>query len=176
MARQRTDQSRQTQLIRVEFKSRTCPGRVSGQFQVRARLLFVIGLAACSSREQLQPPGVFTVAVAGDQVFVGQSHASGHSGVFEVGSLSGPRIQCRGHFNYSEPPNGSAIFACSSGEHGTLRLSADGPYVGTGTGSSSFGPVRVLFGYSLAEVNRRIIPHGKRLVVTAEGTSLVDAQ
>jgi len=72
--------------------------------------------------------------------------------------------------------NGSAIFACSSGEHGTLRLSADGPYVGTGTGSSSFGPVRVLFGYSLAEVNRRIIPHGKRLVVTAEGTSLVDAQ
>ncbi len=109
-------------------------------------------------------------------MFVGQAHTSGSSGHFEVESISEHPIQCRGQFRYSEPPNGTATFTCSSGEHGTLRLAADGPYIGSGKGRSSFGPVKLLFGYSLAEVNRRIIPRGKTLVLESEGAKLIEAE
>jgi hypothetical protein len=141
---------------------------------VRIAFLLVAGLCGCTAKEPSSAPGIFTVAVAGEQILVGRSRTYGSSGTFELRTLSEPAMECHGRFRYSAPPTGTASFDCSNGERGTLRIRAEGNYVGSGEGASSFGRVRALFGYSLWEVNNRLMPAGKKLVTSGDRLELVD--
>jgi hypothetical protein len=126
----------------------------------RALVATAFALTACAS-QQSGVGGVFTVAVAGQEIFVGRSDA--RSGTFLVQSLGESPIGCKGQFRYLMPPTGRAEFDCSNGEHGTLTIHAQGNNIGSGEGTSSMGPVRLLFGYSLKEVNRQLMPPGRVL-------------
>jgi hypothetical protein len=126
----------------------------------RVLVAIAFALTACAS-PQSGVGGVFTVAVAGQEVLVGRSDA--RSGTFVVQSLSESPIECKGEFRYLMPPTGRAAFDCSNGEHGTLTIHTQGNNIGFGEGASSVGPVRILFGYSLKEVNRQLMPPGKVL-------------
>jgi hypothetical protein len=140
---------------------------------VRVALVLALGLYGCATSEQSSQLGVFTVAVAGEQVFVGRSRPNGADSTFEVESLADPRIVCHGRVRYSSsptsiailPPKGRGTFDCSNGEHGMLKIRVEGRNVGSGEGDSSFGPVKVLFGYSLLEVNNRLMLPGRKLVL-----------
>ena len=141
----------------------------------RVGVILVLALSACAT-EQSSELGIFTVAVVGREVFVGRSRTYGTSGNFRMQSLAEDPIQCRGQFRYLAPPQGRASFSCSNGESGSLKIRAEGNYIGSGEGTSSMGPVRLLFGYSLWKVNHRIMPAGKKLVATDEGIELVDVE
>jgi hypothetical protein len=140
-------------------------------------LLCVLLVCGCQSDGNRRADfGVFTVAVAGDVVLVGKSRTYGTSGTFELTSLAENPIECRGKFRYNALPSGRATFTCSNGETGSIRLTAEGVYVGHGVGKSSFGPVKVLFGYNLWDVNRRLMPAGRKLVVADDGFSVVEVE
>ena len=123
------------------------------------RILFVcvaILLSACSSSARKSNLNVFTVAVVGNQVFVGESITFGTNGTFRMRSINGDPTSCKGKFVYNRLPKGKAKFSCSNGETGNLRILAEGNLSGTGKGTSSLGPVQIIFGYSLPVVNSRV--------------------
>ena len=71
------------------------------------------------------------------------------------------------------PPIGTARFSCSNDEQGRVRIESEGHLIGTGSGNSSFGPVEMVFGYSIWEVNNRLtFPEGKVLHVHNRGILL----
>ena len=71
-------------------------------------------------------------------------------------SLTENSIQCSGTFRYNSDASGTARYSCSDGETGKLRIEAEGPMVGSGKGTSTKGPVELVFGYSLERVNRKL--------------------
>ncbi len=126
---------------------------------VALRILFVcaaILLSACSSSARKSNLNVFTVAVAGNQVFVGESITFGTNGTFRMKSINGDPTSCKGKFVYDRFPKGKAKFSCTNGETGNLRITAEGNLSGTGQGTSSLGPVQIIFGYSLSVVNSKV--------------------
>ena len=139
----------------------------------RALVAIAFALTACASPRS-GVSGVFTVAVAGQEVLVGRSDA--RSGTFVMQSLSESPIECKGEFRYLMPPTGRAVFDCSNGEHGTLTIHAQSNNMGVGEGTSSMGPVKVLFGYSLKEVNRQLMPPGRVLEFQNGSVGLVKVE
>jgi hypothetical protein len=133
------------------------------------RILFIcaaILLSACSTSVRKSNLNVFTVAVAGNQVLVGESITFGTNGTFSMKSINGEPISCKGKFVYDQLPKGRAKFSCSNGETGNLRIRAEGDLSGTGQGTSSLGPVQIIFGYSLPAVNSKLrFPDSKQLKV-----------
>lgn len=137
---------------------------------MRLLLSLILALTGCSSSTSGAPSAgsasftILTVAVAGERVFIGGSKSFGREGSFSLVSMTGPRIDCSGTFRYHHPPRGRAVFTCSNGESGMVRLQSEGNLIGSGEGSSTFGPVAILFGHSLDEVNSRLpLPPGARL-------------
>ena len=128
-----------------------------------ALLALTAGCTAPSSHRSL---GVLTVAVAGDHVLLGRSVTYGRDGSFELSSMMDESLRCSGRFRYLNPVDGRARFRCSNGETGTIRIRAEGAFIGSGTGDSSLGPVELLFGYAMRRVNARLpLPSGTRLAV-----------
>ncbi len=117
--------------------------------------------------------GILTIAVAGDVVFIGRARTFGTDGTFRMSSLESDPIECTGRFRYLGLPNGTARFSCSNNDKGTVRIQSEGYLIGTGSGTSSLGPVQIAFGYSVREVNNRLkLPDGKVLRVHNQGILL----
>jgi hypothetical protein len=133
-------------------------------------------LTGCATDERLSATRVLTVATAGDVVLVGFSSSLGTRGSFELASVHGQPMTCRGRFSYRSPPRGIAAFECSNGESGEARIEAGPGLSGEGAGDSSMGPVRIVYGYSLNEINDRMaFPGGRRLTEDHAGIGLMSA-
>lgn len=151
-----------------------------GTFLNRPRVALILSLAAlggCAKEGHLPGTRVLTVATAGDVVLVGFSRSLGTTGSFELRSIHGQPMVCRGTFRYSVLPRGSARFDCSNAETGSARIEAGKDLSGEGIGQSTLGPIRILYGYPLEEINARMsFPEGKVLVQDDVGIRLVSEE
>lgn len=146
---------------------------ISHSLRIPALFLITVLIFGCVSQTTTRTAGFLTVAAAGDIVFIGRARTFGTDGTFRMRSLDPEPIECTGRFRYSSPPSGRARFSCSNEEKGTLRIESEGGLRGTGSGTSSFGPVQIIFGYSIREVNRRLkFPDGKILSIVGQGILL----
>ncbi len=129
-----------------------------------AGLVCLIVLVGCTTQQTGRMAEVPIFATAGKYVFAGGSRSWNTSGAFKFRSLTGyPPINCWGH--YTDRNNGLTEFTCSNGITGSIRIKPDTKLTGSGTGESLLGPVNMVFGYSVASVNRRLsLPPGKKLV------------
>ncbi|MGE0623248.1 MAG: hypothetical protein AB7O54_11565 [Pseudomonadales bacterium] len=120
---------------------------------------------------------MLTIAVAGDTVLIGRARTYGTEGTFTLMSLDEEALECRGRFRYDALPSGRARFRCSSGESGSVRIESEGHLIGRGRGTSSLGPIQLVFGYTIEEANRRLrLPAGKMLMRYESGIALVDIE
>ncbi|HEX7070658.1 MAG TPA: hypothetical protein VF190_07620 [Rhodothermales bacterium] len=139
-----------------------------------ALIIALAALTGCAKDGYLPGTRVLTVATSGDVVLVGFSQSFGATGNFELTSIHGQPMACRGTFRYAAPPRGGARFNCTNGETGSVRIEAGRGWSGEGFGQSTRGPVRILYGYSLEEINARMtFPEGKVLVRDEKGIRLV---
>lgn len=108
-------------------------------------------------------------------MLIGAAQTFGTSGIFEMKSLHTPAIDCSGNFNYTNLPNGKAVFNCTNNEKGFARIKLDGNLTGTGRGTSSFGKVQLAYGYSLNKMNMILkFPENKILVANEQEFKLMD--
>lgn len=143
---------------------------------VLVAVLLLVSLSfGCSSAGPRPHLGILTVAVAGDVVLVGHSISHGTSGTFHLTSLERSPNECKGRFEYGLAPRGRAKFKCSTGERGRVQIHSEGNVIGSGQGNSSFGPIQLVFGYSLKQVNRKLrFPGGQQLIEIGGTYLLVD--
>lgn len=138
-------------------------------------ILLIVLVTGCASNTPGYRPGILTVAVSGNDVYVGRSQTDGSAGTFKLVSLDDKHVECNGHFRYNLPPNGTARFHCSNGDSGRLRIRAEGYLVGSGRGQSTRGPIEIVFGYSLKQANSRLkLPPGTELVWYGVDIALVE--
>jgi hypothetical protein len=133
----------------------------------------VLLTVGCASEQTRREAGILTIAVAGDTVLIGRSRSFGVDGTFHLRSLETSPLDRKGRFKYHNPPYGRARFNCSNQEAGTIRIQAEGNLQGSGFGDSTLGPVQVVFGYTVAQANRRLeLPEGKTLTIHDKGILL----
>lgn len=136
----------------------------------------VLAVAGCAAEGHLPGTRVLTVATAGDVVLVGFATPKGKTGSFELTSVHGQPMTCRGRFRYTVLPRGTARFSCANGESGVARIEAGKGLSGEGSGDSSLGIVHIVYGHPLDEVNARMrFPEGRVLVQNERGIGLVSA-
>ena len=136
-------------------------------------LSLVLITSSCVSTPRVNL-NVFTVAVAGQQVLVGESISFGGRGSFELQSINGDPTTCTGRYTYRRLPKSKAKFNCTNGNKGTVKLVAGEGMSGTGKGMSASGQVQIAFGFSLPELNRQItFPSNTELVIVNNRYSLV---
>lgn len=96
----------------------------------------------------------------------GREVPDGATGVFHLTSVEHHEFQCAGNFQQVSRSGGMIHYHCTDGSKGMLRFFVEGPSMGGGTGKSSRGKVRFLFGYPLARINAMLhFPGGQRLDV-----------
>lgn len=136
--------------------------------------IFLLFVAGCANEMGSVNGGVLTVATVRDMVLIGHSRTLGSTGSFEIRSVYGVPMSCEGKFRYPRPPDGTAFFKCSDGQHGSVRIKADGVFTGEGKGTSEMGSIHVVYGYSVEQMNNKLnLPSGTQLVQDERGTGLV---
>ena len=153
--------------------------RVSPDHRSIQRVLFLclalITVASCASHESHNRMGVLVVAATESTVFVGRAHTLGTRGTFTMTSLDDSDIHCSGTFRYHFSDRGRANYTCSDEQTGQLQIKASGYLSGTGEGNSDLGPVQLVFGYPLKQVNRMLsLPGGSELVWSGQDILLVE--
>lgn len=138
-------------------------------------VIFIFLVTGCVNEPGPMAGGVLTIATVGDLVLIGYSKTRGTTGSFAIQSVYGGPLNCEGTFRYPSLPNGIAFFNCSDGQTGSIRIKADGVLAGEGRGSSEVGEIHVVYGYSISEMNERLVlPAGTRLVIDELGIGLVE--
>lgn len=131
-------------------------------------LLATLCMLSCSSSIASRERGFPIYAVAGDRVLVGTATTTGRQGKFEVRSIDRPVLLCKGDFLYQFRSEPVAKVRCLTGETGKVTFENDRPTQGKGTGTSSLGPVQMVFGYSLAKANRVLTFPGNSILIPSD--------
>ena len=145
----------------------------------KAKMMYMISFAlflgACASQDTVNRIGVLVVATTKNTVYVGRAHTLGRRGTFTLESLDDEHVSCSGTFRYHFDNRGRARYRCSDNQSGQLRIMAEGFIVGAGTGESSEGPVELVFGYPLKQVNKKLsFPGNQKLVWSGQDILLVE--
>ena len=139
-----------------------------------ATMLTLAILAACTTTEKPAKAGQLVVAVAGETVFLGRLRDHGFEGTWDMMSLDQHRTECVGRYRYDNYPWGTATFDCNDGRSGHIRLESNTTgFIGDGEGTSDYGVVHFVYGYTVDQANRRLpMPPGQYLEILGRGIIL----
>ena len=137
-------------------------------------LALIATAGSCAMPSRAPASEVFVAVVAGERTLVGVARPRGYGGDFELKTLYEPAIDCVGNFRYDENGKGRANFKCTNNESGMIKLQSRGGLSGDGYGTSTLGPIKALFGYSLSQINRKMeFPGGRALQASEQGFKLI---
>jgi len=142
-----------------------------------AAIMVATFLVGCAAQTESTRGDVLTVATVGGYVLVGYAFTLGTTGAFRLDSVYGGSLSCEGKFRYPRPPHGTAYFACSDGQSGSIRIEVDGILTGEGSGNTPMGLMHVVYGYSVSMMNKKLtLPKGTLLLSDDRGIGLVEAE
>lgn len=120
-------------------------------------------------------PGVFTVAVVGEAVYIGQSFPIKRRGKFHLKGYLKSDGECSGTFKYREYPRGRAKFECTNGLSGSIKILAKGSLSGKGSALVDGKQVDFVYGYDLDKTNEFLdFPDDQKLSVEDDVVVLIE--
>ena len=136
---------------------------------------FTLLLAQLSMAAEIPRKGIFTVAVFGGRVYIGEAFPSGTFGLFHLVGYSADDGECRGSYRYHSFPRGRAKFSCNNGISGKISIRGDEALTGKGSGIIEGQKLSLVYGYSLSKTNRLLdFPGGRKLTVEGDALVLVE--
>ena len=141
------------------------------------RILFTMSmlLGASVHGAEKDPQQFFTVMTMGDHVLIGSivplARAEWN---FRVVSLTKPALSCRGRLEFMQhgvvSKKGKGRYNCDNDMKGRLRSRSETVIQGTAKGKSDLGPINLIYGHTLENINERMdFPNDAALVVTEAG-------
>lgn len=156
----------------VQYRNRLLPC-------LKALVVIALGImsAQLAFADKKPKPHVFTVAVLGDAVYIGQAFPIKRRGKFHLTGYLKSDGECSGTFKYREYPRGRAKFECTNGLSGSIKLLAKGPLSGKGSALVDGRQVDFVYGYDLDKTNQLLdFPGGRQLAVENDVVVLNDPE